>query len=203
MTKKCILLARSKTKLPFELIIVETCTNYLSEFADIHIYERYKTTDVVSINRGFFASKSDYSVLLTNDVYVSDGWLECLLDCFNRHGDCGLSTLATDQFGHEKSDVISEGIWFSVAMIPKRYAMFSEDFPNSWSDTDLVMNVYDDGYKMYRNYNCVVSHKVGATQYLQKDHDKIFNKNKEFFISKWYNTKCRRIYDILTQGIVI
>ena len=157
LTAKCLESAK-QTSLDHETIIVETCTDYFKDSCDVHIYEKEKTTATKSINRGLRAANKKYVVLLTNDVILSPGWLECLLDCFTKHPDCGLSTLATTQFNHVKQDKISEGIWFSVAMFKHQDAYFDENFVNSWDDTDFIMRHYLKGLKMYRNYNCVVDH---------------------------------------------
>ena len=137
-TIECLEAAKSKTKLPFETVIVETETNYFGEWADIHIVEKTKSSSTKSINRGFRCASGEMVVLLTNDVIVDEGWLEHLLDCF-KISDCGLATLATNQFRHEKRNQISEGIWFSLAAIPKEQAWFDESYDGPWDDSDLII----------------------------------------------------------------
>ena len=201
LTLQCLEKARACTKLPFELIIVETLTNYLEDYADTYIQEPTKTSDVSSFNRGFQAASGDYLCLLTNDVLVDTGWLECLLECF-KIDDCGISTLATDQFNHEKHEEISEGIWFSVAMWRNIGELFDELYVNSWNDTDFVMRMYLKGKKAYRNDNCVVHHEVGATQYNDPKHWENYHKNMSLFKSR-YKDCGHPIYEILTNGRVI
>ena len=193
--------AAKKTKLPFELIIVETCSNYLEDFCDIYIHEEEKTTDVKSFNNGFRNCNNDYICLLTNDVIVSDGWLDCLVDCFSKP-DCGIATLATDQFRHKKHKEISEGIWFSVAMWRNEGELFNTDYVNSWNDTDFIIRQYIKGKKSYRNYDCVVHHEIGATQYADAKHYENYRKNKELFKSR-YRDCGLPIYDALINGVVI
>lgn len=180
MTYKCLELARSKTKLPFELVIVETDSQYFIDCADVYIYEKEKDKGAErSHNRGFKVASGDFITLLTNDVYVDDNWLESLLECFKRE-DCGVSTLASTQFNHKKENKIEEGNWWSVAMIKKeifdKVGYYDERFVNSWCDTDLLLRIYKAGYKMYRNFNCVVEHLIGQTVYdnpsFKEDYDK-------------------------------
>lgn len=202
-TLECLKAARAKTKLPFELVIVETCSEYLREFADTYVLERKKTTATKSINRGFACASGDYVVLLTNDVIVDENWLENLLECFEKP-DCGLATLATDQHKHEKQDKIDEGIWFSVAMIPKSEAWFDEGYlPGSWDDSDLILRVYLTGRIMYRNYKSVVHHKIGMTHYEKPDHFSNFEKNKAYFIQKYLAHRYTRIFNILVGGQIL
>jgi len=184
------------------MVIVETGTEYLEDYADIYIHEPEKTTDVKSFNRGFYAASGDYIVLLTNDVIVSDKWLECLLDCFNTQKDCGIATLATDQFNHKEHAEISEGIWFSVAMFPKQDKYFDELYINSWNDTDFIMRTYLSGKKSYRNYNCVVHHEVGMTQYNDERHWENYNKNMNLFKGR-YRDCGHPIFEKLINGVVV
>lgn len=201
LTFQC-LEAKKKTKIEHETVIVETCSNYLEDYADTYIYEPTKSTDTKSFNAGFTAATGDYVVLLTNDVIVDHNWLECLLECFEKKPDCGIATLATDQFNHQKRDEISEGVWFSVAMFTRQDTYFDELYVNSWNDTDFIMRMYLKGLKSYRNYNCVVHHEVGATQYSDEYHYENYRKNAELFKSRYRDTR-HRMYDILTNGIVI
>jgi len=202
MTAKCIESAKAYTNIEFELIIVETCSNYFSEYADIHIYEKNRTTSTISINRAFSCCKSDYVVLLTNDVMVSEGWLEALIEPFNKFDDCGVSTLASNQFNHKKENRTEEGIWGSVFMVPQKYAKFDGNYINSWEDSDLWMQVYSRGYKMYRNFKCVVEHNPGQTHYQDPQHQVNYENNRSYFTNKWKDSKLP-LYQILTKGYVV
>lgn len=169
MTMKCMSLAKAKTKLTYELVVVETCSQYFIDYADIYIHEKDKNSSAEkSHNRGFKVASGDFITLLTNDVYVEDGWLECMLDCF-KISDCGASTLASSQFNHAKEDKIEEGNWFSTCMFKKevfdKIGYYDDRFRDSWCDTDLLVRMYKQGYKMYRNFNCVVEHLIGQTNY--------------------------------------
>jgi len=200
MTERC--LKSAETDIEHELIIVETETDYFKDHCDIHIYEKNRTNATKSINRGFRVASGDKVVLLTNDVVLEQNWLKCLLDCFDKE-DCGLATLATSQLGHKKEDKIEEGIWFSVAMMPRMDNYFDEGYVNSWDDSDLIMRTYLSGNKMYRNFNSIVEHEPGKTMYKQKDHSKNFCNNRDYFKNKYKDCKDHRMYKILTEGWVI
>ena len=186
MTIKCFELARQKTKLSYKHIIVETGSDYLRDYADVHIYEKEKVDICKSINRAFKCSSGDYIAQLANDVFVDENWLECLLGCF-AIPDCGLATLASTQFNHKKEDKIEEGIWFALAMIPqwlfKKIGYFDEEYKRVWADTDFVLRAYKEGYKMYRNFNCVVEHTPGTTEYYG-GHDEAYIMGRKLFNDK-------------------
>lgn len=202
MTQRCLAQA-SCTSLPYTLVIVETGTDYFDEEADVYIYERDRTNATKSINRGLRACNTDYVVLLTNDTFVGDGWLEALVECFETKADCGLATLATTQLGHTQRDEISEGIWFSVAMMRRQDNYFDERFVNSWDDTDLIMRHYLAGQKMYRTYKVLAEHEPGKTHYADPAHTKNFDKNMALFKDKYSDYRDLPIYRVFTEGIVL
>jgi len=102
-----------------------------------------------------------------------------------------------------KQDKIEEGIWFSVAMIPKEEAWLDENYVNSWDDSDIVMRTYLKGKHMLRNLKSVVEHRIGMTHYEKPDHMANFMKNRDYFIQKYKGHEQTRIYEILVGGRVI
>lgn len=200
---KYLSIAKSRTRIPFTFIIVETESDLFKQYADIHIYELERSDCNISLNRGFSCCRSDYVVMLTDDVLVPENWIELLLEPFDKFDDCGASTLATDQFFHVKQDKIEEGVWFSVGMVRREDAWFDEKYRSSWGDTDLVMRIYERGQKMYRNFGGIAKHLVGNTEYKKSDHNDNFYKNKMYFSKKWYNANCQRMFNILMEGPVL
>lgn len=161
MTIKCISAARSKTNIPFEFIIVESGSQYLADEADIYVHEKTPTTPEIGHNLGFrLASRSKYVGLLTNDTFVTDGWLEALLEPHETLKDCGFSTLGALRFGHKAEPRIEEGNFFDIALIKSeifdKCGYYDERFCGSWSDPDLLIRGYKLGYKMYRNFRSIV-----------------------------------------------
>jgi len=202
MSIKLLESAKQLTSIPFNLVVVETESDHLREYCDFHIYEAKKSTCTKSINRGFRLLESEFKVLLTNDVNLKPGWLDALLHCFSNKKDCGIATLATTQLNHSQRDEIEEGIWFSVAMFLDDGEYFDEGYVNSWDDTDFIMRRYLKGQKMYRNFNVVVDHKPGQTEYAKPDHVENFNKNRERFIKKFGDSN-HPMYQRLISGEVI
>jgi len=190
-TIKCIELARSKTKVPFELIIVETETNHLEEFADKYIHRSTKTISTRDINDGFRAAGCDFVGLLTNDVYVDDGWLETLIDTFDKKQDCGIATLASTQFNEKKQPgKIEEWVWCSVFLTKREFLekhnYFDDvNFPSVWDDSDFVTKLCLDGYKPYKNFGCLVHHKIGMTEYKNPKHEELYLENGRKYNEKY------------------
>jgi hypothetical protein len=187
MTIRCVKTARETTKIPFQVVIVETLTDYFKDLADVYVWEKEKTNATISLNRGFRVSNTDWKVLLTNDVFVKDGWLEAMFECF-RKKDCAISTLASNQFNHNQSFKIEEGNWWSIALIPQwifdKVGYFDEDFRGVWDDTDMLMRTYKAGFKMYRNFSVVVDHLIGASHYDNPHHLENFQHGQKLFYEK-------------------
>lgn len=188
MTLRCIECAR-KTKVPFELVIVETGSQYLIDEADVYVHERHITTPERSHNHGFRLCIADYIVLLTNDVYVDDFWLESLLETFGKRSDCGLSTLGAKRFGHVKEDKIEEGNFFDVAMIKRevfeKVGYYDERFIGSFPDTDLLVRAYKAGWKMYQNFNCIIDGEAPHTTVgMNPKHQENYERGRKLFQEK-------------------
>jgi len=187
MTNKCLFLANQKTSIDFKLVIVESAGRYMANHpCDVYIHEREAESSTRSMNRAFACVDTEYTVLLTNDVFVDEGWLESLLEPFEAFSDCGITTQATTQFNHRKEDVVEpDGIWFSIACWKTDGKVFDERFKNVWDDTDFTMKTYLDGKRSYRNHSCVVEHLIGKTQYIRTDHNDNFNNGRRLFIDKY------------------
>jgi len=188
MTVSCIKTAKETTKMPFEVIIVETLTDYFKDLADVYIWEKEKTYATISVNRALKASNRNWKVILTNDVFVKDGWLEAMFECFKQNKDCGVSTLASTQFNHIKSFKIEEGNWWSVVLLPQgmldKIGYLDENFRGVWDDTDMLMRIYRAGYKMYRNFSVVVDHLIGESHYDNPHHLENYQHGEKLFYEK-------------------
>lgn len=184
MSERCIALAKDCTGLPFKLIVVETVSSDLIGCSDIYIHEKYRHNPTVSMNRAFSLVDTEFLVLLTNDVFVKEGWLESLVLPFKLYDDCGISTLGSTQFGHRQQDLIEEGNWFSVACW-RNGMRFDERYNGVWDDSDLIFRNYLSGNKFYRNFNCVVDHVPGSTMYGTEGHDVRYVEGRELFIEKF------------------
>jgi len=107
MTKKCVNSVFKHTAYPFELIFVDNgssdgTVDWLKEFSGLN-----KNVHVIfnAENRGFSAgnnqgaaiARGDYICLLNNDVLVADGWLEDLIDAFDRDQRIGMVSAVTNK----------------------------------------------------------------------------------------------------------
>ena len=193
-TQRCISLLRSKTKHPFELIIVETESQYFIEDADIYVYEKHRTCPNRSVQRGFDCAKSDFVVFVGNDVFVDDNWLECLLECFEHRYDCGIATLGNSEHNDTKQNAFPESIYFSICMVRKRDAWFDDNYRFIFDDTDMIFRIYQSGHKCYKNLNCIVQHKPHSTLGEWGGDREEYERSRQYFAEKWKHCLTHPLY---------
>ena len=197
-TYKCIDLLRKHTEIPFQLVIVETASQYFIDSADIYLYEPVKTNPNTSINRAFRLCDGEFVVFIGNDVLVESSWLECLLECFKKP-DCGIATLGNNEHRDVKHTKIVEQIYFSICMFKKEDAWFDPFYTYIFDDTDLVMRIYVSGRKSYKNLDCIVTHQPHSTYGKYCGNMDEHNRSKKYFMLKWEAYKDHPIWPLLTQ----
>lgn len=185
MTDKNIYLAKTKTSLKHEWVIVETASSYYLEEADVYIYEKKRTSPVHSINRAFKVANNDYIAYLSNDVTVCDGWLEKMMDCFKKHSDCGIASIGNNEHNDEIRNEIIEGFYFSVCMLRKPDAWYSIDYKTNFLDTDLAFRIHRQGKKFYKNLSGKVFHQPHSTVGKFSGDIEDYEKSRRTFLNKW------------------
>lgn len=109
MTLKCLETLREQTHMPYRLIWVdngseagnfESVKRYVETFEDYKIFRfdsnRYYAEGT---NKGIKLSNSKYVVTLSNDVFVTKGWLGKLIRILDQQPEIGLISPMTDNIG--------------------------------------------------------------------------------------------------------
>lgn len=110
MSRRCLENLKKHTKAPFRLIWIDNGSmgeehrairEKVEEFP--HIYYRFDVNRFYAraINQGLIMARSRYVALLSNDVYVSSGWLTKLLTLSDRDQEIGLISPLTDNIGSD------------------------------------------------------------------------------------------------------
>ena len=202
MTEACVKLMRVCTALPFELVIVETESQRCEHLADVYLHQPKNPGVVPTHNIGFALCSGDVLGMMSNDVYVTPGWLEALMECFD-HPGCGAATLAACELGHRKQDAIAEGIYFPCSIWRKEHAHYDESYKDTWGDADMCMAMYARGARMLRSYKAMAHHLWNQTIPQSGDYQKNWDGNRDKFISKWAALKDTSIYKVFVQGIIV
>ena len=219
MTECAIRTLRHTTKLPFELIVVETLSGHFNPLGDRSAYLKtigcvpdtyikrlHKKNVTADINLGIKRAKGDYIVYTGNDVFVRPNWLEALWECWDIK-DCGLATLASNDlkntpvaqfFGQKK---IIESIYGPFMMFRNSWIFDEQNFPCQFADSDLIMRIYESGLRMYRNCSVIIEHlnkQTLNTQENEKDLKRAGEKFKEL-----HGNSNLLIYRVLNEGWII
>lgn len=163
MTDRNLYTAKARTSYPVQWIIVETASAHYCDEADVYIHERVKSQSVVSHNRAFKACNTDLVAYLANDVEVCDGWLEKMVECFEKLPDCGIASLGNSEHRDVIRDEIVEGFYFSIALLRREDAWYTTDYVSNFLDTDLAFRVHLQGKRFYKNLAGHVHHKPHTT----------------------------------------
>lgn len=152
-------------------------------------------------NRALALCKAPKVVYTGNDVFVRDGWLEALLECF-QHPDCGAATLASRDLKHHTRPTIAEGIYGPFMMFDRSQSFDADTFPSAFGDSDLIMRLYAQGKRQYRNWRVVIEH-LNAQTINGPEHQRDFEAALARFKTKHEKSSHLLMYRVLTEGIVI
>jgi GT2 family glycosyltransferase/Tfp pilus assembly protein PilF len=95
-TRETIKSIKKYTNVPYEIIIVDNnstdgTVEYLQNNPNLNvILNNYNKGFAAGCNQGISVAKGEYILLLNNDVIVTEGWLDRLLDYFKRDASLGI-----------------------------------------------------------------------------------------------------------------
>lgn len=202
-TQCCIKLMRDLTNIPFELVIVETGSMKFKHYADIYLHFSEPSSYTKEFNQAIDQALGDIIVQIANDIFVSQNWLEALLKCFEIK-DCGVATLASSDLKLKSKDAIMEGIYGPLMAWKYRFK-FDEDFEDIFSDSDLVMRMYEAGYRSLRNWKVMIDHlnqETYSQKYTEEERANRFSQAREMFIEK-HKFSTHLVYRALTEGWIV
>lgn len=208
MTKKAIdSLIESEASVEFNVYLVETNINLFNEFP-----EGYQSaTKVINpnipfnynkfINIGLKNCKSDYVVMVNNDVVFEKNWLSNMINAMNDNNADSASPYSPDCPDLKQCGNIPD-VWegyevnkqvFGFCIVATRKALnvvdFDEQFEFWYQDNDYAMQLKENNLKHILVKNSVVNHLGQSSHQLVDDKDKykFTNGMKELFNKKWNN----------------
>jgi GT2 family glycosyltransferase len=201
----------------YELIAVDNGSTIDESWIKQHTdkYIRFETNKGISAgwNAGIRAATHDHIIILSDDVVVSPGWVEALLEAIQKP-EAGVSGVHVE--GLPLYDGIKENYkWFPgmcfmlTKKTVKKVGYFDDKtyFPCNFEDTDYWTRTLQAGLKLYVNYSVTVQHRGGATLHVddlsrqfEELHQKYIDKHGFDPIPYFYEDK--DIYDVIKYNQV-
>lgn len=164
-------------------------------------------------NAGIEVAAHDHIIILSDDVVVSAGWAEALLEAMNQP-NAGVTGV------HVEGLPLGEGIKENYKWFPGMCFMLTKKtvdkvglfdyktyFPCNFEDSDMWVRVLKAGLKLYVNYNVSIQHRGGATLHVD-DLSRQFEDLHQRFIKKHgfdplpYLYEDKDIYDVIKYNKV-
>ena len=205
---KCLALIKKHTS-DYDLIILDN--NNSKQFN--HPTEMNKVLRIV---------KTDFLVLMDDDVFVEEGWLDGLLKSFNEN-----TGVVTPMFKDGKGAISYSGVYLAgdgrgthahlldkfdeprviqclcsalimIDMKKCKGIFFNPSYKKYFLDLDYALQVWDAGYEVICTPYTIVTHLAGATMpYSSKNSRILVKRDEEIFIDIW--VKSGRITKIETE----
>lgn len=153
-----------------------------------------------------------------NDIEVYEGWIEALIEPFEKWDDVGITGLVSSKDKDEASrargrkitqggllnhHMQSGGLWMSVKPVLEHVGLFDERFEvGGEEDVDLFMRMHDKfGLKLIMSDKSMFWHKEGATRWNDEVEPDYKAKNKAIEEKNYAKYAEKWGYDIRERGI--
>lgn len=203
----------TRTQIPFELVVVETASKFLSDNPDLeqarnvkYIHRPERTTYTQDFNAGLRVAEGEICVHTATDIIVGDQWLEAIEDVFIEREDAGLATLTAKEPGwilgpnHPEPGIVES--FYGGFMAFRQGFYLDEGFPDQFSDYDLGMQICEKGLRCYRNNASDIYHLKEITyrgMYSPQEAHTRFLRGRELFLKKWEH-RHYLIKDLIMKG---
>jgi O-antigen biosynthesis protein len=191
----------------YELIISDDGspldTGFLIPYADTYIRRSHAGGCAVGWNMGLRLCHGDFLVVISDDVVVTDGWLDALKLALDK---CPNSLVSLRQLKRCLELVVQESLRSAggsraAVLCLKRSALdivgyFDEQFaPFNYEDVDYWTRVAKSGHTVARNYNIEVEHKEGQVIHSIENNGSVDSQNRQKYIKKWGFDPIPVLYD--------
>jgi O-antigen biosynthesis protein len=191
----------------YELIISDDGspldTGFLIPYADTYIRRSHAGGCAVGWNMGLRLCHGDFLVVISDDVVVTDGWLDALKLALDKCPNSLVSATAVEKMPRVGGPgIVEERRWFpGCCFMLKRSALdivgyFDEQFaPFNYEDVDYWTRVAKSGHTVARNYNVEVKHKEGQVIHSIENNGSVDSQNRQKYIKKWGFDPIPVLYD--------
>ena len=195
MVKKCIFAIKQFSK-DYELIIVDDdsplANDYLKEEADVYIRHTGGNKGcAVGWNDGLRVANGKYKVVISDDVYVRPGWLECMENALTLFPNAyasmpAVTHMPVNSYPEEIRTWIPACCFMLTDECLKDVGYFDEQFhPFNYEDVDYWTRVFKSGHTIARDYSVQVVHDEGQVIHSFENNGDVDKKNRRRYIKKW------------------
>lgn len=211
ITKNYIKSVMSNTKIPFRLIVVDNKSDsvtigYLRGLKDalkdrLTLIENSENLGwIKAVNQGFNISTAPYVCVMNNDVIVSAGWLDNMVDIMDKNPKIGLMNPRWEKgsFKGPRGEYIETDWCRGFCALIRREVIdkiggFDEAYGfGYWEDHDYSIRAIKAGYICGLAMNSFVEHikNVSVKSAMkQKEWDELFVRNRDIFEKRWGRLK--------------
>jgi GT2 family glycosyltransferase len=228
LTRRCLEGIGGKTRTPHRLILIddgseEDTRSFLESLAGgpswngILIRNEENLGFIRAVNQGLKASQAPYVCILNNDIVVTEGWLERMVEFAECHPEAGLlnpdqnhdpgKPMPLDLEAFARSRVQDRGKWMELdhctggCLLVKReviqkVGVLDEAYGAGYfEDNDYSRRAQQAGYRCFRLLDTYVWHDIGATFKRKQDREEGQKKNQTLYESRW-GAPLRIIYPV-------
>lgn len=180
----------------FELIIVDDDSDQNTEFLsdEATTYIRHTGGNkgcAVGWNDGLKVATGKYLVVISDDVFVRPGWLECMREALDAFPNA-LAAMPAVTNMPSGSQMEENRVWVPASIFMLRpeclkiVGYFDESFfPFNYEDVDYWTRISQSGHTIARNYRVQVLHKEGQVIHSIEGHAETDQKNRKHYLEKW------------------
>jgi glycosyltransferase involved in cell wall biosynthesis len=228
LTRRCLEAIGRKTRTPHRFILIdngsgEETRKYLESLAEspswpgVLVRNEENRGYIQAVNQGLRVSTAPYVCLLNNDIVVTIGWLERMIEFCESHPDAGLvnpqqnhdpgKPMPEDLEGFAASQVSTRGGWMELdhctggCLLIKREVIekigtLDEAYGQGYyEDNDFSRRAQRAGYRCLRLLDTYVWHDIEGSFKQDPDRGEKRRKNEALFRSRWGNP-LRVIYPV-------
>jgi GT2 family glycosyltransferase len=218
LTRRCLEAIGGKSRTPHRLILIdngseEVTRSFLEGLAGdpswngILIRNEENLGFIRAVNQGLRASRAPYVCILNNDIVVTEGWLERMVEFAERHPEAGLlnpeqnhdpgKPMPEDLEAFARSRVQDRGKWMELdhctggCLLVKReviqkVGVLDEAYGAGYfEDNDYSRRAQQAGYRCLRLLDTYVWHDIEGTFKKKKNRREDQEKNQALYHSRW------------------